>query len=101
MCAPVQGNDAHIVNHLDQQDDVARCLKHLHVVVVSRGEQRRPRGEPDDASLGETPVLRTVCADPARTMEDRTPTRSAVRVGPLSFRRGDGWDPTVPRLDDQ
>ncbi len=64
----VNRHDAHIVNHLDHQDDVARCLKHLHVVVVSRGEQWRPRGEPNDASLGETPVLRTVRADPARTM---------------------------------
>ena len=60
MRAPVQRNDAHVVDHLGQNHDMVVGLNDLIVVVVERGQHGRPAGDPSDAPFDSGHVFRPV-----------------------------------------
>ena len=57
MRAPVQRDDARVVDHLVEDDHVVGCLEQLHVVVVGARRHRWPRVEAEQAALRDTAIL--------------------------------------------
>ena|SRR5258708_3320441 len=60
MRAPVQGNDAHVVDHLNHNRDMIVSLNYLVVIVVGRGQHRRSTGTHRDTPLKSSHVLRAI-----------------------------------------
>ena len=60
MRAPVQRNDASIVDHLVENHHASRSLEKVNIIVVGRRIHWRSRVEPQDTTLGHTSVLRAV-----------------------------------------
>ena len=81
MPAPVEGHDAGVVHHLVQYRHVVGGLEHLDVLVVAGGHDGRARVEPEDAPLGEAPVLVAVGPDARR------PRPHGARAGPVFAQR--------------
>ena len=98
---PFERHDAHVVVHLEQQDDRVGRLEDLDVVVVAARQHRRSRAEPQQAALGDPALLgagRPVAADPDA---DRLPVPGETRLL-ARFRLGrQRRDPAVRRIDDQ
>ena len=91
-CASVEGDDAGVVHHLVEDDDVVGGLEELHVVVVDARRHRRTRVEPEEAALGYPAVLRAVCVTPAEEARQLAAGRGV---------RPHGRDAPVGRVDDQ
>src|SRR6266699_1806259 len=60
MRAPVQRNDAHVVNHLGNNREMIVSLNDLIVIVVERGQHGRSAGNPSDTPLDRSHVLRAI-----------------------------------------
>src|SRR5207253_7659761 len=53
MRTPVEGDDANVVNHLDQNRDVFGRLHDLIIIVVPAGYHRWSGGRPQDTAVGQ------------------------------------------------
>src|SRR5438093_5126030 len=58
MRAPVDGDDASVVDHLVEKHHVSRRLEKLNILVVGTRNHGRSRIEPQDTSLAHASVLR-------------------------------------------
>ena len=99
--AAVERGHADVVVHLDQQRDGVRGLEDLHVVVVAARQQRRPCTEPEQAALGEAPLLGTGRAVAPDADADRLPVPGQPRLLARFRLRRQGRNPPVRRVDDQ
>src|SRR5438067_10136929 len=101
MRLPVEWDDANVVDHLDENRHVTGRLQNLIVVVVAGGNHWRSCGRPQDASLGERPVLWAVgrALSPARGAGVREPLPLGCESGNFAV----GWidnQRCLPRPDD-
>src|SRR6266705_4789968 len=80
MRAPIQGNDADIVDHLRHNREMIVGLNDLIVIVVERGQHRRSASNPRDTPLDGGHVLRAIVNMMAMIL-------SIGFKFPLSFRR--------------
>ena len=92
MRAPVERDDAGVVDHLVEDHHGVGRLEQLHVVVVGARRHRRPAVEAQDAALRERPVLGAF-----RHHAGERPGERARTLAPL----GGPGDLAVGGIDDQ
>ena len=93
MRTPIEGNDAGVMNHFDENRHVAGTLHDSNIVVVGSGKHGRSSGCPDDAALRQRPVFRTV--------EFMSAIRRLSFGLPLAACRCQRRNLSIRRIDDQ
>ena len=101
--ASVQRDDARVVHHLVEDDDVAGSLDQVHVLVVATREHRRAGIESEEASLGEAAIFWSVDGGSASAVPDWAVARKILdqRAGLMPCVIPEARHASIGWVDDQ